>query len=235
MMRSTISLLACLFVVINCWAYDSTSVQVDSSNVEIRNFDQEKINEHQADDEFDYGNRAEAELSLWERIKRWFMKLIQNLFYLGTNTPVGKIIIYLLCIAVAIYAIIKILKLKSRRLFHSDPQDTLGYDLHHENIHEMNFDELIEQAINEKNYRLAIRLIYLYALKHLSDRHLIDWQPGKTNHDYVNELSDNNLKPGFDALSYYFDYTWYGHFEVSFKLFNKVSSTFDQWKGSLKP
>jgi len=216
------------------FAQDSTKIVYDSTKIEVRHFDQSSIDEHKADSDFDYGLRPEAELTLWQRFKIWLKKLLSDIFYFGTTTPIGKIILYILLAAAIIYAVYKLSTIGSRKLFYGENGKGLDYDLYHEDIHEMDFDKLIKEAIQQKNYRLAIRLIYLNALKYLSDQHLIDWQPGKTNFDYVNELEQEKLKPGFNELSYYFDYAWYGDFAVTKNLFEKVNNTFDSWKKELK-
>lgn len=229
-MRSIISFCFILFSFFPSKANDSTTLVYDSTVVDIRTFDEASINEHKNDAEFDYGVRPKAELTLWERFKLWLSRLLQNLFYFGTETPFGQIIIYIILGLGLIYAAYKLSTIHSRKLFYGQSTSNLEYDVHQENIHEMDFDKLIDEAVAEKNYRSAIRLVYLFALKKLSDQQLIDWQPGKTNHDYANELQATQLKPEFNELSYYFDYAWYGDFAVDQSLFKKVSDTFNQWK-----
>jgi len=232
-MKSTISLLLILLSTSLVFASDSTSVAYDSTTIDARSFDLEKIDEHKADSDFDYGSHPEAELSIWERIKLWFLNILQKLFYLGTGTPIGKVIIYILVISVLAYSIYRIIKTQTSKPIYANRSDDLPYNLHHEDIHEMDFDALIVKAISNNEFRLAIRLIYLYALKHLSDRELIDWQAGKTNHEYVSELKNENIRKGFNELSYYFDYAWYGDFKVDNQLFSSVNNTFINWKNNL--
>ena len=59
---------------------------------------------------------------------------------------------------------------------------------------------------------------------------MIDFRPGKTNHDYVEELSVGEIKTGLNELSFYFDYAWYGNFTVNETQFQKVKGTFRFWK-----
>ncbi|MEL7004537.1 MAG: hypothetical protein AAFN93_17655 [Bacteroidota bacterium] len=232
MKKSIISLLF-LFQVISVFALsDSTAVVYDSSNVELRSFDEEKIEEYKS--EYDYGTGPKEGLSWWDRFIYWLGKLISKLFYLGTTTPFGKIIIYFLCGAVIIYAILKYLKLDVRQIFFSGTdKGNLEYNVFEEDIHEMDFEKLIQEAIDQHEYRNAIRLIYLYSLRNLSDHHLIDWKPGKTNHDYIYEVEDQNLRTGFSQLSFYFDYAWYGDFKINQQLFDKVNNIYSNWKGNL--
>lgn len=225
----------CLFLLPTiCWSADSTNFAIDTTQVEERHFNETEIEAHKADSDFDYGLRAQEELSLWDRFKIWLGKILQKLFYFGTETPIGKIIVYLLVAAVFIYAVYKLSTIRSSSLFYGKKGEGLDYDLYHENIHQMDFEKLIDEAVSNKNYRLAIRLIYLFALKKLADQQSIDWQPGKTNFDYVRELSEPQLKEGFHNLSYYFDYSWYGDFEVNQPLYTKVEDIFNRWKTNLK-
>lgn len=103
----------------------------------------------------------------------------------------------------------------------------------HENIHEMDFEKLIQEATARQDFRQGTRLILLYALRLLSDQHLIQWEAGKTNHDYVNEIEAQELKTGLNEISFYFDYAWYGNFTVSPEAFEKVQATFDAWRQKL--
>ena len=54
-----------------------------------------------------------------------------------------------------------------------------------EDINKMDFEKRINDAVNNRDYRLAVRLYYLKMLKLLSDKKIIDWQINKTNSAYV--------------------------------------------------
>ena len=124
-----------------------------------------------------------------------------------------------------------LLKVNAFQIFYSgSDQGKQSYQVFHENIHEMDFDTLIREATERNEYRLATRLVFLYALKILSDKQLIDFKPGKTNHDYVEELPKGDLKTGLNELSFYFDYAWYGNFSINENQFQKVKQTFTFWK-----
>jgi hypothetical protein len=152
----------------------------------------------------------------------------------STATPGGdwdEILLFILFAAVLVYAIIRLLKFAGLRAFYGEkdkkPVDPLVI---HENIHEMDFEKLLQEATENRNYRLAVRLFYLWGLKMLTDNHHLHWEPGKTNHDYLRELSASGLKGGFHQLSYYFEYAWYGDFPVTPELFSRVNGIFTEWK-----
>ena len=84
--------------------------------------------------------------------------------------------------------------------------------------------------MDKKDFRIATRLVFLYALKLLSEKHLIQWQAGKTNHDYVEEIGVSELKTGLNELSFYFDYAWYGNFKINHEQYQKVDTLFQAWR-----
>lgn len=228
MKKSTISIW--LFVSSIFIGFAATPVQYDSSSIEWRKFEQEKIEEYKADGDYDYGNRPIPRLSLWERFERWLSELISRLFYMDATTPFGKILVYLAVIAIIVYASLKLFNVKLRNTFYSSSDRDVAYNVHSENIHEMDFDSLIREATANREYKNAIRLIYLAALKQLSDQQFIHWQAGKTNHEYMLEITREDLKRGFGKLSYYFEYAWYGDFPISETQFARVHELFNDWR-----
>ena len=87
--------------------------------------------------------------------------------------------------------------------------------------------KLIKQAIDQKNYRLAIRFYYLNILKQLEDNELITWEQQKTNEDYINEIPKENIKSSFKDLTRLYDFVWYGNFEIDETKFVKVATNFE--------
>ena len=96
-------------------------------------------------------------------------------------------------------------------------------------IKEADLDSLINEAVNDKDYRLAIRYYYLKILKQLIDNQLIDWHPDKTNRDYVNELKAKNLKTLFKHLTLIYDYVWYGKFTPAEEDFISIKDDFNKF------
>jgi hypothetical protein len=68
----------------------------------------------------------------------------------------------------------------------------------------------------------------------LADKRFIRWEQGKTNHDYLAELTQQDLKTGFNELNYYFEYAWYGNFAVNHNLFLKVQDVFREWQNRMR-
>jgi len=87
--------------------------------------------------------------------------------------------------------------------------------------------KLIKQAIDQKNYRLAIRFYYLNIIKQLEENELITWEQQKTNEDYIQEISKENIKSSFKDLTRLYDFVWYGNFEIDETKFVKVAANFE--------
>jgi len=102
-----------------------------------------------------------------------------------------------------------------------------------ENIHEINFDDELERAINQHNYRLAVRLLYLKCLKQLSDAELIRWQIDKTNNAYITELNNPAQREVFKTLTLQFEYAWYGEFPIDAAVFKNINALFMDFKKSI--
>lgn len=217
-------------------AIEGVQVQYDDAKVAVRDFDEEKITEYKNDSNYNYG-RAVVNLNLWNRIKRWLSDILQNLF--GGIGAHGRLLLtylfYTLAAVILVYAILKLLGVDIKNVIYgTSDKGNIAFDLVDENIHEMDFEKLIEEAIEKKEFRKAVRLFYLFSLKKLSDKHLITWQPGKTNHEYIAELQAVNVKPSFDNLSYYFEYLWYGDFEINQNIFSKAKLVFEELKAKVE-
>ena len=90
-----------------------------------------------------------------------------------------------------------------------------------QDIHEINLEALLQQAIENKDYRLAIRYYYLSTLKGLTNKEIIDYHKDKTNSEYLFEIENKEMRTNFSYLSYVYSYVWYGEFPVdenSFKI-----------------
>ncbi|MBN8577024.1 MAG: DUF4129 domain-containing protein [Cytophagales bacterium] len=225
------------------WAYDEDEDYIeipfnainDTTQVHVRTFSQSTIDSLKADDELSYQQPPTVAESLWQRIKRWLGWLLRSLFERTTTTDIGRFIIYVLVLGALIVIVLTLLRVNAFRMFYSaDTTSKPGYQVFHENIHDMDFETLIREATGKKEFRLATRLVFLQALKILADKNLIDFAPGKTNHDYVDEVTPAEIKTGLNQLSYYFDYAWYGNFSITEKHFENISQTFSSWKEKIK-
>lgn len=224
-----------LFILISCWCSSlsfSQATNTDSTYVK-RQFSEKKIESFKADSDFSYGRAKKGE-SFWDRFIYWIFQTIAKIIYFSTNTLLGNILLYGGCIALLIYVVLKLLHIDAKNLFFRSSSTSVRVTTLDEDIHELDFDKLIAQAVEGRKFREAVRLTFLHALKKLSDAQLIKWVPGKTNDDYLNEIRNHPTLPQVMELRYYFDYAWYGHFEIDSNTYTSIQNAFTEFNQTLK-
>ena len=103
-----------------------------------------------------------------------------------------------------------------------------------EDIHETDIEGLLQNALNNKAYRLAIRYYYLSVLKTLSNQKLIEYHKDKTNSEYLFEIEDTATRTAFAYLSYVYSYVWYGDFPIDETNFKLAEKKYQSFKNDLK-
>ncbi|MBC7887805.1 MAG: hypothetical protein H7Z13_07935 [Ferruginibacter sp.] len=95
------------------------------------------------------------------------------------------------------------------------------------------YGKLIAQAVIENNYRMAVRYHYLQSLQKLVAKGAIQFAAYKTNFQYLAELSGKTYKNAFAALTFNYEYVWYGEFEIDGDLFNAIQNKFKQFNSEV--
>lgn len=95
------------------------------------------------------------------------------------------------------------------------------------------YKNLITQAIDNKNYRLATRYHYLQTLQRLAAKGFIQFTADKTNLQYSTELNGNPVRESFLALTLNYEYAWYGDFNITNAMFEKIQNNFTAFNNNL--
>ncbi|HAD96017.1 MAG TPA: hypothetical protein DCG19_01360 [Cryomorphaceae bacterium] len=201
---------------------------------DYREFSPDKVEELRESGEYDYGPRHAPRESLWDRILRAAGNWIRKLFGTGPSPYQLEVFIYIVAFLALLWAILKLFGIEYHHAFRKPPpRQRLSYDVNEEDIHKINFPEEIARALAEKQWRLVVRLQYLFALKRLADKRLVKVASGKTNHDYLYELQQEAISRPFGRLSVLFEYTWYGQFEVTEKVLDEARDEFQNLEKAL--
>ncbi|WP_223598583.1 DUF4129 domain-containing protein [Chryseobacterium sp. GVT01B] len=187
--------------------------------------------------EFDYSVSKPRE-SFFQKLMRKLNQIIQGIFGETALTKSGEftaILIRLFAIILVgflLYFIIKYIMGKDGNFLFGKKNKKLDLNVQElrENIHEINFPESIAKFEMAGDYRSAVRYQFLFILKKLSDKKLINWNPEKTNKDYAVELKAPHLKNDFSDLSYIFDYVWYGEFSIEEQSYQKFKNQYQAFK-----
>jgi hypothetical protein len=88
----------------------------------------------------------------------------------------------------------------------------------------------LEEALKNRNYRLAVRILFLAMLQKLMQQGKIAPSIEKTNMDYVREIDNPNEQKTILELTRIFESVWYGHLPADEVLFRELRSKFDNFK-----
>ncbi|AWM12640.1 DUF4129 domain-containing protein [Flavobacterium sediminis] len=173
------------------------------------------------------------EPSLGDKILRFLQNLISDIF---GNTSASEalsgfqILIRVLAVIVILFVVYLIVRMIINKeggwIFSRSSKKINVTENVEENIHTIDFNKIVKDAVGGKDFRVAIRYYYLWLLKSLSDRNIIEWDIEKTNSDYLYEINDMALQKDFRFLSYVYEYSWYGEFELTEEDFQKAQKAF---------
>lgn len=215
-------------------SFAQEQIMFDTSSVAVRKFEPGKIEAYKAEPAFQYERIIEPPKSLWDRFWDWFWKKFMSLLGTEEGGRAFNTMLILVAIGILVFFIMKLTGMTNAGLFgKKNKENALDYSLMDENIHAIDFDTAIQEAIDQKNFRFAVRLLYLQSLKNLADRGLINWQINKTNVAYVHELNASAHQQNFRNLTFQFENNWYGDLPIEENEFMAVREQFNQFKRQL--
>ena len=217
---------------------DSLVAKGDDAPFSAIEFDDGQLNTLREDNAFNY-EVENTEYSWWEGLKNWLYNLLNTFFewIFGVDAAPEYIAAFLkyvpyLLLGVFLYLIIRFfIKANSKNLIFSKSNENMVVLSEEERIIKSdNIQALINEALEQRNYRLAVRYYYLFVLKLLAKNDLIQWELQKTNDDYLKELSTSRLRPLFEKATQWYDHVWYGEFNLNQIGFEKAKNSFDELK-----
>ena len=211
--------------------YGQKTIKQDTASVTVTYF-KDAIKERYSDSDFNYNINDTGGVNLVQDLLRKFFRWLGDIFgfeidWIDYQTL--EYIVYSLLALGAIYLLIKfLLQAPMSSVFKTEEQTIDNFSFIEENINEVDFENLIKDALKEQNYRLATRYMYLKSLKNLTRKNIIDWHYDKTNSDYLNEITDDTTKQLFKRISYIYDYVWYGEFTIDQDVFGRNKEDFNK-------
>ncbi|WP_233266148.1 DUF4129 domain-containing protein [Myroides fluvii] len=218
-------------------------LQDKNSVVNSKKFDTKFKNKYKNNQEFNYV-KVEEKVGLFDRIKQaieaWINRNFKqkvgqelgNFYYVVILRVLGfllfGLVIYYLVRAFIQQDIYWLVKKKGKKISALE-------NLTAEDFETTNFEQLVEEALQQQHYRLAIRLYYLWLLQRLQEQQKIKWAPEKTNADYTYEIKEEQEREAFTYLSYLYNNIWYGVHELTAADFAKAKNSFDSKLKTSKP
>lgn len=237
MIRNIIYLFSFLWASLTFSQNDSIPIPVDENSVLQERRIYENLKEKYPGEEFNYDTNTGESKNLLARFLKWLFQGIGDA--VGIDIPynvlqIMEYIIYGLMGLLVIYLLIRIfINEKFNSIFSKKAKAIIDIDLSEQHIEVIDLDALMNAALKNKDYRLAVRYQYLKILKLLSQKEIIEWHFDKTNVDYEQEISGSKLKNDFKKVSYLYEYIWYGEQIINETDYTNASFRFTQLNNSI--
>lgn len=214
--------------------FTEKKIAVDSAAIEAKAFAKNFKNKY-TDKEFIYEFKT-PEKNAWDRFKEWLANFFKNIFNFTDGKSAANFVNILLR-TIAIVIVIFVIYLIAKAIMNKEGQWIFGknsdkkiinYDEIEKNLHLVDFEKLIQKSLESDEKRLTIRYYYLWLLKKMSEKQIIEWDVEKTNSDYLYEIKNEAQKEDFAYLSYLYNNIWYGEFELDETTFAKARNAFEK-------
>ncbi len=217
------------------WAYAS-----DSSEIDAKKFDRELYHTLKSQPEFHYvdaktdpgwGKQAITWLTdKWSKAWGWLLKGRETSKIFMILLDLAKYLSVFLLLLVVIWIIARMDSFNSN----ANGKTINGLDDEEAGlIAEAHFPSLIESALEKRQFALAIRYKYLYALQSMEEKGIIVWESQKTDSDYLREISNPKVQSAFEEITNWYRFVWFGKRAIDGKLFQDVDKAFERFKMQL--
>ncbi len=206
------------FTICYSQSFIDTSI-IQTTQLEERTFDQNRLDQQRSQSRFDYSDSPEFTSSF---IEDWILKMMRKFkpdyqpnlnrwraFFRGFQ--------WLLGLSIIVFIVYLITKGKLQWLFkkvEKPSAPTIEPEVVDESSNKDYLHQLLRQAEQKQQYRMALRLRFLIMLHELEQKGAINIKPEKTNQQYLTELrTQSNYKNIKEAFKIY-EYCWYGLFDI---------------------
>jgi hypothetical protein len=198
-------------------------LSADSSAVDVRLPDSNRIASYQNDPDFRYNTGREEQMSFMEMLLFELIRFLERMFGDGTGEQALNIFFLIVVIAALALLINQLMKGNIRGAFYGrQSAPAIRFSGSEETMSTEQLDRLIGEARKSGNYREAVRLTYYKLLRELAGAGLISWASGKTNIDYLYELQPHPSAGPMKQLTRIYDFTEYGNFDIDSSGYDRV-------------
>ena len=186
------------------------------------------------DKAFSYKNDQET-IKQPEKHKPGLMEQMLQILFALFGSGIGNVLLWIVLACVLLYVAYRFLQNKESFLFSRNKRNMSDTSPPQESgdVAATDWEQLLQQANENNDTRLAIRYTYMWLLQMLQERELIRYRTDKTNYDYYTELADTAFKQPFKQLSRQYEYAWYGHYTISPAAYNDYTALFNNLRNQL--
>jgi ABC-type dipeptide/oligopeptide/nickel transport system permease component len=228
--------LLCVFCCSALRAQDnSATIKKDTADISPVQIDESQLEQFRSHPDFDYEEAIAAAPDWWVSFKNWIGSIFITFFewLFGVEKAAGAFSVFLEVLPYALLVLLLFILIKfflsvnARAVMHAKKNQAIVALSEEEHIiKNEDIQQLIEKALGQKDYRLAVRYYYLYMLQLMSEKECIVWELQKTNEDYHNELKKQELVQPFATSTRLYNYFWYGEFPIDETKYKKAEAKF---------
>jgi flagellar basal body-associated protein FliL len=153
----------------------------------------------------------------------------QSRFRLSNSA--GVVILYIM---LALVVIMLLYAFFGKQYFNKKDKVIITSEPNYENVEEFTeWDLALKNALSENNFRLATRILFLQTLQSLNEKNIITYKQETLNTTYLQKMYQTSYYKPFAALVRYFEYTWYGKYDIGQKEFIQIQQQFLEFKQSI--
>lgn len=205
----------------------------DTTHSILRQPDAQTWQKLKEDRAFQYERPKAKSESLWVRWLAFMESLVTAMFGESSGVWLAKNGLWLLLGLVVLGGGWVLLRMQGTGLFYTSGREESIDLVNIQSLHKIRFEDEIQTAVGQNQFREAVRWQYLKTLKQLQDRSLIQWRADKTNAAYINELASVEWLVHFKQLTRHFDYVWYGKRPIDAGQYDQIARDFEQFNERL--
>ncbi|HET6254879.1 MAG TPA: DUF4129 domain-containing protein [Puia sp.] len=136
---------------------------------------------------------------------------------------------------ILLYAIVRIIVANRLQLFYRAPRRSNVVKTGDEDgAMEDDLEGRLTHFMQIRDYRQAVRYLYLKTLRVLNDRGMIRYHQESTNHEYWQQLRATPQGGPFRDLTMIYEKVWYGEFPLGDMLFTRLHRYFEDFYKSVR-
>lgn len=141
---------------------------------------------------------------------------------------VALIVVLAIVVIVLIYFIAKQIPKSNPNVKASD--DWFAEALEQEGGPEMALQKKLQEAIDQREFALALRMLFLQILADLHLAEQIVWKKDKTNATYIVEFGARSNAVLFRRITYLYEFSWFGKVKLNQEQFDDYRKFFDEFR-----
>lgn len=185
---------------------------VHALNSSAREFDREIMEAFRHDPEFNYSQDYAPSDSFITLMLAYLLSSIAGLFDTLNAQWVFPLVFRILIILGIIVAVWLIVRMKYGTVLSKNSRQFGNFPLTSFEQHDEDYQKLLKESLESKQYKLAVRYLFLSTLILLEQQKCLEITKWKAPYDYLKELPEEK-RSGFKMMTDLFENTWYGDYQ----------------------